>query len=202
MQQSLFSKPIQNLLPFDGEAFLFPEFISSKDSDLFFEKLQNNIQWKQVPIKIFGKDIMQPRLTALYGNPSIPYGYSGIKMTPFPFTVELSIIRDLIQDIAETEFTHVLLNYYRDGQDSMGWHRDNEPELGQNPTIASVSFGQSREFQMRYYSDKKQKVSCELTSGSLLLMQGSTQHFWEHQIPKRKRIHGGRINLTFRKVSA
>lgn len=202
MQQKLFTSQPENILPHDGEALFYPEFFTSTEAMSFFQSLQEDIEWRQEPIKIFGKEVMQPRLTALYGDPTIPYGYSGIEMQSLPFTAGLTEILERVQVEAETDFTHVLMNYYRDGQDSMGWHRDNEAVLGRNPTIASVSFGQSREFQFRLYADKTEKISCDLTSGSLLLMRGTTQHYWEHQIPKRKRIMGGRINLTFRKIMA
>lgn len=189
-----------NLLPEKGEVYYFPGLFPLTESNQFFQSLKNEIEWVQEPIWIFGKKVMQPRLTALYGDPSIEYGYSGIQMQPKPWTSLLNQIKTKVEGIAGTQFTHVLLNYYRDGNDSMGWHRDNEKELGDNPIIGSVSFGQERPFQLRFYQDKTQKREILLQNGSLLLMKGESQHFWEHQLPKRKKVASGRINLTFRRI--
>ncbi|MDN3203304.1 alpha-ketoglutarate-dependent dioxygenase AlkB family protein [Algoriphagus sediminis] len=200
MQQKLFFDSVNNLIPFDGEADYFPEFFTKEESARHFLDLRQKVIWKQEPIKIFGKEVMQPRLTALYGNPDIPYGYSGIEMESHEWIPVLQGIKNRVEDLAGQEFTHVLLNYYRDGQDSMGWHRDNESVLGKNPVIASVSFGEEREFQFRHYERKQIKRKIMLQNGSLLIMKGATQHFWEHQLPKRKRVSRPRINLTFRKI--
>ncbi len=145
---------------------------------------------------------MQPRLTALQGNPKMHYGYSGIRMNPDPFSDTLLAIKKRIEPSAGVKFTHVLLNRYRDGKDSMGWHRDNEKELGVNPVIASVSFGAFRDFHFRLYETKANKITLNLGHGSLLIMKGKTQHHWEHQLPKRANIVGERINLTFRVLTS
>lgn len=200
MQSDLFASPTENLLPYDGEAYYYKSFLPKEDANRYLNLLKQEIEWKQEPIKIFGKEVMQPRLTALYGNPNKVYRYSGIEMLPLPWNDFLMVIKERIEGIAQAEFTHVLLNYYRDGQDSMGWHRDNELSLGKTPTIASVSFGAVREFQMRYYQDKSKKVKLPLEDGSLLLMSGLSQQFWEHQIPKTSKSLPARINLTFRKI--
>ncbi len=194
----LFDDSSTNLIPFQGEVYYFPEFFTKN----YFDLLKQKIEWKQEAIWIFGRRVMQPRLTALYGNQEVSYGYSGIIMKPKPWNEFLWQIKEKLEEKAGEEFTHVLLNYYRDGQDSMGWHRDNEASLGPNPTIASVTFGVPRSFQLRNYKDKKIKTSVLLESGSLLLMKGETQHFWEHQLPKSAKVKGERINLTFRKVIA
>ena len=136
---------------------------------------------------MFGKKVMQPRLTALYGDEGISYSYSGITMEPIPWSKTLLEIKGKVEELAEARFSHVLLNFYRDGQDSMGWHRDNEASLGPEPVIASVSFGVPRRFQFRNYVDKKEKLQIELGHGSLLLMKGTCQDHWEHQIPKSKK---------------
>ncbi len=127
---------------------------------------------------------------------------SGVEhaMEALPFTEALEQIKDRLQVFTQQEFTHVLCNFYRDGQDSMGWHRDNEPVLGKNPTIASLTFGATRSFQLRPYGKKEPKLNLELSHGSLLLMGGESQHFWEHQLPKTKKVLAPRINLTFRKL--
>ena len=189
-----------NLLPYDGEVYYFPDFFSPEKADFFFQDLEKNLLWKQEPIRLFGKLVMQPRLTSLYGNPEQEYGYSGITMKPLPWTNTLLEIKYKIEEIAQEKFTHVLCNLYRDGQDSMGWHRDNEPVLGQNPCIASVTFGAPRIFQLRNYQTKKDKIDLLLEHGSLLLMKGESQHHWEHQLPKTKKVSSPRINLTFRQL--
>ena len=200
MQYALLPFETSNLLPFLGEVYFHPIFFSLEEADHYFKLLQEGLVWQQEPIWMFGKQILQPRLTALYGDPKVPYGYSGIAMQAQPFTKELEIIKQRLQDFTQHEFTHVLCNYYRDGQDSMGWHRDNEAVLGQNPKIASLTFGASRSFQMRPYTAKEPKIDLELSHGSLLLMEGASQHHWEHQLPKTKKVQQPRINLTFRKL--
>ena len=147
---------------------------------------------------VYGKNHLQPRLTALYGNEGKPYSYSNIKMQPHHWTLLLQKIKFHIESQATTNFTTVLLNLYRNGNDSNGWHADNEKELGHNPVIASVSFGAERVFQLKHNTDKSLKKSIILEHGSLLIMKGTTQHFWKHQIPKTTKKVGSRINLTFR----
>jgi alkylated DNA repair dioxygenase AlkB len=200
MQYSLLTQDSNNLLPFQGEVTFHPNFFSVEEADGLFKLLQEHLAWRQEPIWMFGKQILQPRLTALYGDPKVPYGYSGIAMEALPFTEELECIKLRLQAFTQQEFTHVLCNYYRDGMDSMGWHRDNEPILGINPTIVSLTFGATRSFQLRPYGKKEPKLSLELSHGSLLLMGGESQHFWEHQLPKTKKVSAPRINLTFRKL--
>lgn len=200
MQKSIFTPDKSNLLPIQGETRLYADFFSQKLADIYFRKLQDSLDWKQEPIRIFGKLVMQPRLTALYGDPERPYGYSGISMIPSLWTDELCEMKNKLQEFLGIEFTHVLCNYYRDGKDSMGWHRDNEAVLGKNPSIASITFGATRVFQIRHYQTKAHKIDVPLTHGSLLIMSGESQHHWEHQIPKTKKLLGPRINLTFRKL--
>jgi alkylated DNA repair dioxygenase AlkB len=190
----------QNLLPKDGDAFLYEEFFSAEESQYFFQTLLNEIAWVQEPIKIFGKMIMQPRLTAWYGDSGLPYTYSGITMSAKPWTTSLLEIKNRIENVSGAHFNSVLLNQYRNERDSMGWHRDNERELGVNPTIGSVSFGATREFQFRHCADKSLRVSLPLVNGSFLLMSGRTQHHWLHCVPKRAKSSAIRINLTFRQI--
>ena len=197
MQSSLFNNE-QNLLPIEGDAVFYPHFFSKVLSDQYFELLKNEVNWKQEPIKMFGKLIMQPRLTAWYGDVDKSYSYSGITMNPQHWTPTLLAIKQSIETVSKVNFTSALLNFYRDGRDSMGWHRDNEKELGINPVIGSVSFGCTRNFQLRNYKQKKIVTSIALNHGSYLLMKGTTQHNWEHQIPKTTKILDGRINITFR----
>jgi len=190
----------ENLLPFDGEVFYYPNFFSSQEADKYFHHLKEHIRWKQEPIKIFGKQIMQPRLTAFYGDANKTYSYSGIIMHPLEWNEDLLQIKKKIEAVSKVNFNAALLNQYRSGQDSMGWHRDNEKELGTNPVIGSVSFGAERKFQLRNYKDKNIVRSIELSNGSYLLMKGATQYFWEHQLPKNTKAMGPRINITFRVI--
>ncbi len=197
MQSSLFDTN-KNLLPFGGEILLFQNFFSDQESKKYSHYLENEIKWKQEPITIFGKKIMQPRLTAFYGDTEKVYSYSGINMKPYAWTNELLEIKTKIETVAQVKFTSALLNFYRNEKDSMGWHRDNEKELGDHPVIGSVSFGATRIFQLRDYKSKNITKSVELTNGSFLLMRGETQHVWEHQLPKTSKHTGKRINMTFR----
>ncbi len=182
------------------EIDLISAFFPSEESDQLMAALKTDVEWRQEPILIYGKKVMQPRLTAWYGDENASYRYSGIEMKPLPWIPALTLIRNRIQQQTGFEFNSVLLNQYRDGKDSMGWHRDNEPELGNSPVIASVSFGASRRFLFRKYCEHDQKMEIMLGHGSLLIMKGETQTYWEHSIPKMMRVTDARINLTFRWV--
>jgi alkylated DNA repair dioxygenase AlkB len=201
VQPTLFpeNKPV-NLLPVDGAVFFFPEFLLKEESNALLNDLLNNIPWKQEPINIFGKQVMQPRLTAWFGDAGKVYSYSGITLQPLPWTAALQKIKDKAEKISNHSFNSALLNLYRDGKDSMGWHRDNEKELGTNPVIASVSLGATRIFKLRHYNNKSLARSIALTHGSLLLMEAETQHYWEHQVAKTAKPTRPRINCTFRYV--
>lgn len=184
----------------DATLRYYPNFISSSEADVYFEKLQNITPWQNDPITLFGKTYPQPRMTSLHGHTTDPYGYSGIVMQPKPMNDPLLEIEEKLNKFTAERFTTVLLNLYRDGKDSNGWHADDEPELGKNPVIASVSLGASRYFHLKHKTDKSQRLKFALSHGSLLLMEGTTQHFWKHQVAKTARVVGPRINLTFRKV--
>ena len=181
----------------DGELRLYPEFFSPEDRETFFNQLKK-INWQQEEIKLYGRTIPLPRLTAWFGDEGKTYMYSGITVEPEPWTPTLSKIKNRIEKVSEGKFNSVLLNYYRNERDSVSWHSDDEPELGQNPIIGSVSFGDVRTFQLKHKTDKSPTISIDLPDGSYLEMAGSTQHHWLHQIPKRTRKIGPRINLTFR----
>ncbi len=188
-------------LPLEGaNVIYYPHFIPEKEASQLYKRLLEQTNWQQDDIKLFGKVYAQPRLTALYGESGKPYSYSGITMNPLPFTKDLKEIKTRIENISKEEFTTVLLNLYRDGSDSNGWHSDDEKELGNHPVIASVSLGAKRCFHLKHKRDKKNKYKIFLNHGSLLLMTGETQHNWLHQLPKSKKIMDGRINLTYRKV--
>lgn len=196
---SLFQKaPIHFNLP-DAEVHYYPNFFNKTQSDELFLQLQQEIPWQQDEITVFGKMHLQPRLTALFGDEGKAYGYSGIAMQPHRWNPLLMFIKESVEAACGASFTTVLLNYYRDGKDSNGWHADNEKELGRNPVIASVSFGAERFFHLQHNS-KTHKLKILLEHGSLLLMQGQTQHCWKHQIPKTAKPIGPRINLTFRVI--
>lgn len=184
----------------DAEIIYFAHFFDKKEADAIFRQLAKDIPWQQDDIQVFGKTHPQPRLTALFGNEGKPYSYSNIKMQPYPWTLLLQKIKSYVESVSDTNFTTVLLNQYRDGKDSNGWHADNEKELGSNPVIASVSFGAERIFQLKHNSISGLKQNIILEHGSLLLMKGTTQHFWKHQIPKTSKTIGPRINLTFRVI--
>ena len=189
-----------NLLPFDGEAFLYPDVFNSEENKHLLQVLHEQIAWRQEAIRIFGKTVLQPRLTAWYGDEGARYSYSGITMEPLPWISELRQLKDRAEQYACSSFNSALLNLYRNGQDSMGWHRDNEKELGPEPVIASLSVGAARTFRFRHYQNKKHIVSLNLQPGSLLIMSGATQLHWEHQLPKTAKIAGERINITFRTI--
>jgi len=174
-------------------------FFSIQEASAYFEILKEETHWQQDDIKLFGKTHKQPRLTALYGEGK-SYSYSGITMFPHPFTSVLKEIKKKVEEFSKEKFNTVLLNLYRDGNDSNGWHSDEEKELGENPSIASVNLGTERIFHLKHRTDKLQRYKLLLENSSLLLMKGKTQHFWQHQLPKSKKITKERINLTFRKI--
>ncbi len=178
----------------------YPNFLTTELADSFLAIFLKELQWEQFDIKIFGKVIPQPRLTALYAINTQPYSYSNLTLHPNSYTTELEIISNKLFKLTGIRFTHCLANLYRDGNDSMGWHSDDEKELGQNPVIASISFGAERKFQLKHKELKDQKMEIPLEHGSLLIMKGETQHYWKHQLPKTKKIDSPRINLTFRTI--
>ena len=184
----------------DAEVVMFAGFFPVKEADALFTALCETIAWRQNTIKLYGRVMDQPRRTAWYGDAGRSYTYSGISMNPEPWTPELLQIRRRVDSVAGVAFNSVLLNQYRNEWEGVSWHSDDEPELGVNPVIASVSFGAARRFQFKHKTDPNLRAAIDLTHGSLLLMRGPTQHFWKHQIPKSSRPHGPRINLTFRVV--
>lgn len=189
-----------NLLPFDGEVYLFENLLAEKDYLYYFKQLESGISWKQEGMKMYGKHINFPRLTAWYGEEGTVYKYSGLVNIPIPFTNLLMEIKVAVESRIGERFNSALLNLYRTENDSMGWHSDDELELGTNPTIASVSFGETRLFQLRHKRLKNTTHNFLLPNNSLLLMKGVTQHNWLHQIPKSTKPCKPRINITFRKI--
>ena len=189
-----------NILPVDGEAYLDQHYFKAEHANGYFKQLEGEIQWEQKEIRLFGKLITQPRLMAWHGDKDTVYQYSNLKLVSKPWTPALAELKKLIQqDLGET-FNAVFLNYYRNGLDYMGWHRDNEKVLGLQPLIVSISFGINRVFKFRHYNHKDLVKKVELNNGSLLLMKGETQNFWSHSLPKALRVTQARINLTFRTI--
>lgn len=203
-QTNLFGQTYENNDPTiklqDAELIYLPTFFDKKESDKIFKTLLETIEWKQEKIMMYGKELPLPRLSAWYGDNNKPYTYSGITLNPLPWTEELLIIKEKIETEAKVKFSSVLINRYRDGQDYVGWHTDAEKELGKNPIIGSVNFGATRKFQLRRIDDHKEKFELELKHGTFLVMSGTTQHYWQHQVPRTAIKIGERLNLTFRVI--
>jgi alkylated DNA repair dioxygenase AlkB len=195
--------PLVSLNLPDADVLLDQAFIPAAAADALLRELTDTIAWRHEPIKLFGKEVLQPRLTAWYGDPTARYRYSGLALEPQPWTPALQQLRQQLEATSGARFNSVLLNLYRSGQDSMGWHADNEPELGPAPVIASLSLGSTRRFRLRPRDPAHTPhapVALDLLSGSLLLMRGATQQHWLHAVPKTARPTGPRLNLTFRQI--
>jgi len=196
----LFSNEKQHFNLPNAELIYIPNFVSKQDADSYFKIIETETQWQHDDITVFGKTYKQPRLTALFGDSNQSYSYSNITMHPKPFTETLKTIKDKVEGFSAHKFNTLLINLYRDGNDSNGWHADNEKELGKNPIIASVSFGEARPFHFKHRALKDQRHKLILEHGSLLIMKGEMQQHWLHQIAKTKKQIQPRINLTFRKL--
>ena len=189
------------ILPLPDAVFeYYPNFFTNDEAEALFKKIHDETKWQHDEITIFGKKIAQPRLTCLFGNEGKPYSYSGITMHPNPWNPTLVYIKEKIEAIAQQHFTTALANLYRNEKDSNGWHADNEKELGRNPIIASVSFGEVRKFQLKHNNNPDAKLTLNLSHGSLLLMKEGSQIHYKHQIPKATQSKKDRINLTFRTI--
>ena len=184
----------------DAEVSFYPAFFTASEADRLLLELRDTTTWRQETIRFYGKDIAVPRLTAWYGDEGIRYTYSGIENVALPWTAPLLKVKRAVEPPCGVVFNGVLLNRYRTGKDSVSWHADDEPEFGERPVIASVSFGGTREFQLKHKTQKDLKASIELTHGSLLIMRGGTQANWLHQVPKTARRVEERVNLTFRAI--
>lgn len=198
---SLFEIPERELLPYDGSAMYFDWVLGDLDASAVFADLLKNTPWESRTIKMFGKEFLQPRLVAWFGDPGRGYTYSGISMNINPWTSQLELLKSICEQKAGRAFNSLLINLYRSGEDKVSWHSDNEPELGKEPCIASLSLGATRRFKFRHL-DSKDVVECSLAPGSLVVMSGLSQIKWEHEVPKEARVKGPRINLTFRYVDA
>lgn len=184
------------------------QFLTEDVANNLLHTFIQTIDWEQGEISIFGKKVLEPRLTAWYGDAGKTYTYSGKTQSAKVWTPELLALKNLVKERLiqydkghfAFDFNSVLLNFYRNGTDSMGFHADDEKELGKNPTIASVNLGETRRFQFRRKDNKSIKHDIELTHGSLLIMAGEMQHYWQHGIPKEPKKNQPRINLTFRHI--
>ena len=185
----------ENLLPYDGGARLFTEVGFEHEA---FDKLKDEIEWKQDEVVMFGKHMTMRRLTAWYGDEPFEYTYSKISRKALPWSPHLSKVKAEVEELSKVEFNSCLLNFYHDGEDYMGWHSDDEPELDPEAPIASVSLGAERKFSFKHKSTKD-VVDLMLPDRSLLLMEPPTQEYWQHTLRKSKKVGEARMNLTFRK---
>lgn len=197
----LFAEQNQHLrlLEQDGLLDYWPHFLSPEQAQELYLKLLQDTDWQSEVYQVYGKSVEAPRRVAWYGDSDATYTYSGITHQPLAWTPTLLQIKKQLEQTCHYHFNSVLLNLYRDGQDSMGWHADKEPELGPNPVIASLTLGQARLFKLRH-NKSKQVLDVTPESGALLLMHGTLQHYWQHSVPKSKKPMQPRINLTFRKI--
>lgn len=175
-------------------------FIDGATSNFLLQKFIRETPWKQSSQKMWDKEYLTPRLTSWHGDVGTDYSVSGKISNPHPWTPELLMLKEKVEAVAGIHFNSVLLNYYRDGNDSVAWHSDRESVLGKNPIIASVSFGQVRSFDIRNKADHQEHYSVRLEHGSFLLMKGGVQEHWEHRIAKSVKPMKARVNLTFRVV--
>lgn len=185
----------------NGELQYLPHWQPAGIADHWLSILLADTPWEQSVVHLHGRDYPVPRRVAWYGDPQTSYGYSGQQHHPLPWTPLLASIRQQVEAQVGAPLNAVLLNLYRDGQDSMGWHSDDEAVLGRNPLIASVSLGGVRRFDLRRKGQGRIAHSLDLEHGSLLVMRGTTQHYWQHQVAKTRRHCEPRINLTFRWIA-
>jgi alkylated DNA repair dioxygenase AlkB len=203
MQSTLFeskhSDSTLNLLTKDGSAEYLPEVLTEFHSANLMHQLQTSLAWEPDQLILFGKKITTRRKVAWIGDPHCAYTYSGVKKSPQAWTPELLLIKNQMEELAQSEFNSCLLNLYHDGEDGMGWHSDNEKELDPNAPIASLSLGAQRKFAFRHKEDKT-TIHLYLENASVLIMRSPTQIFWQHALLKSKKVSTSRINLTFRKI--
>lgn len=200
MRRTSFPPPLERTVVPDGELAYDPDFLTIQAADRLLTRLTAQIQWEQHVIRVRGREVACPRLSAWYGNKVAHYSYSGLTLEPRPWPSALATLRRRVEAATGTRFNAVLANLYRDGRDGMGWHSDDEPELGRNPVIASVSLGAPRRFRLRHVGPPRLTLAFDLTHGSLLVMAGELQHYWRHAVPKTTRAVAPRLNLTFRRV--
>lgn len=188
-----------NLLPYDGEVNYHGTIFPYDTSKRFYEKLMDEIEWKHDEAYMFGKHIITKRKVAWYGNENFSYTYSNVTKTALPWTEDLLVLKEKIEQLTEVTYNSCLLNLYHDGSEGMAWHSDDEKALGESTTIASLTFGATRKFAFKH-KRSKETISLFLESGSLLVMKGITQTHWLHRLPPTKKVKHPRINLTFRQM--
>lgn len=184
----------------DADLCYHADWLDPACADAWLRELTQQTPWTQPQVRLYGRAHPVPRLVAWYGEPEATYRYSGLTHRPLPWTALLAEIRARVEAAAGTAFNGVLLNLYRDGQDAMGWHSDDEPELGPNPLVASLSLGAARRFDLRRKGSQRIEHSLVLEHGSLLVMAGATQHHWQHQVARTRKVAAPRLNLTFRLI--
>jgi alkylated DNA repair dioxygenase AlkB len=199
-QNSLFHNPQEHHKVRDGSFLHIETFLNHQESAIYFEMLKNDINWQQEEMNMYGKELPFPRLTAWYADEGKTYSFSGLTLKPKPWTNSLLELKKRVEVKTNAKFNSVLLNRYRDGQDSISWHQDDEKDLGKDPVIASLNFGATSRFQLRHLRSKE-KIDIALKHGSLLVMFGKLNQYWQHQVPKTKKAVGERINLTFRHIN-
>ena len=191
---------MQSISSQDGSIQLGQLPVSDLILNRWFQDLLHGVEWEQHRVSVFNRIHLVPRLTAFYGDAGVGYTYAGFRHQAKAWSACLLELKKLAEQAAGVNFNSVLLNHYRNGSDRMGWHADNEPELGRDPIIVSVSLGASRYFDLKHRTRADLKLRINLRHGSLLMMGGATQHHWLHQVPAQKRITEPRINLTFRTI--
>lgn len=187
-------------LPPSGRFEYRPRWLPVLDADALFSSLISEVDWEQRSLRMFGRSVDQPRLLRFQGDAGVRYSYSGDTLSASPWHASVDRLRRAIEEASGQAFNAVLINRYRNGADSMGWHSDDEPELGRDPAIASISLGARRRFVLRRRDDRRQKFEISPAHGSLILMLGDVQHHWQHAVPKTARPVDERINLTFRRI--
>jgi alkylated DNA repair dioxygenase AlkB len=192
-------------IPLAGaDLLLDPRFLPAATADKLFASLRDPVQagidWEVHRLKLFGREVESPRLSRWIGDPGASYRYSGVRFEPASWPRALNMVRKAVSAAAGEEFNSVLANLYRDGNDTMGWHSDDEPELGAQPIIASLSLGATRKFVLKSRAPGGGKLELQLSHGSLLVMRGDTQKNYRHSLPRTKQATGERINLTFRRI--
>jgi alkylated DNA repair dioxygenase AlkB len=195
------NQPLPNLVPCDGELFQIHGFYPQAEADILFDKLHQTLEWQQEQLFIYGRWLAVPRLMCWYGDAGASYRYSHVDHTPLPWTAELLQLKTEVEAACQHRFNSVLANLYRNGRDSMGCHADDEKELGENPLIASLSFGAQRTLRFRH-ARLGHKLDVPLAHGDFLIMAGELQHHWKHELPKTRKSNLPRINLTFRLIAS
>ncbi len=188
-------------LPIGGGCLQYAQyFLPENQADSLLLELTTDVPWQQAEIRLYGKNVLTPRLTCWMGDASAVYRYSNTTFLPEPWLGSILALKNQLEITVGNTFNSVLLNYYRNGQDAMGWHSDDEPELGPQPVIASVSLGAERRFLLREKTKGARSIALPLAHGSLLLMQGNSQKVFQHSLPRTSKPIDARINLTFRKI--